>query len=197
MRHLIPLTLLLALLSCGNNDSLTKPEPITDIQPLYSINDTASITFHVNDNGEVVIIIPAKELAEVLSPYLADNDIYPPVITSSTVANWQTNINPRAINNSGIRIDFSEAITGSIWITDEAGVDLAWISAVALNTAILVPPHGRELQFGSTYIIHLDISDHAGNNLGHNTITFQTKEGHGDNINTNDKAENDQIIPLK
>lgn len=82
-------------------------------------------------------------------------------------------VDPDKINNSGIRIDFDEPITGSIELTDEAGTDLKWIGVVAHQTAVLVPPSGRELVHGTVYIIHINVED-VNHNIHESEIWFTT-----------------------
>ena len=65
-------------------------------------------------------------------------------------------------------------VTGTIKLTDEAGVDLNWVAIVAGQTATLSAIAGQELVNETTYKIEIDIQDGAGNRL-QETITFVTK----------------------
>ena len=98
----------------------------------------------------------------------------PPEITSWTVADGATDVDPVAINAGGIRINFTEPVAGTIKLTDEAGVDLNWISNVAGQTATLTAVAGRELVNETTYKIEIDVRDCVGHRL-QVTITFVTK----------------------
>ena len=97
----------------------------------------------------------------------------PPEITSATVTWGEVDVDP-AVINVGIRIDFNEDVTGTIKLTDEAGVDLNWIGAVAGQTAWLTAIAGQEAVNETTYKIEIDVQDGAGNQL-QTTITFITK----------------------
>ena len=70
--------------------------------------------------------------------------------------------------------DFDEDVTGTIKLTDEAGVDLNWIGAVAGQTATLIPVAGQEAVNETTYKIEIDVQDGADLPL-QVTITFVTK----------------------
>ena len=106
--------------------------------------------------------------------YVADICFADPAITSGTVADGDADVDPAPINAAGFRFDFDEAITGTIKLTDEAGVDLNWIGNVGGQTATLTAVAGQELVNGTTYKIEIDFQDGAGNALVA-TITFVTK----------------------
>ena len=99
----------------------------------------------------------------------------PPIITSSTVRDGSNDVDPVLINAAGFQFDFNQRVTGTIKLTDEAGVDLHWIGNVQDKSATLTPILGQELAHGTIYKIELDISDGAGNPLSIKTITFVTK----------------------
>ena len=110
-----------------------------------------------------------------VGPYFVrDPDVTPPVITGGTVRDRERNVDPEPINGVGFRLDFNEPITGSIQLTDEAGVDLNWIANIVDWTATLTPVAGQELVNEATYRIEIDVQDGAGNPL-QKTITFVTK----------------------
>ena len=96
-----------------------------------------------------------------------------PEITSGIVIDGTVDVDP-AVMNAGIRFDFSKPITGTIKITDEAGIDLNWTAVVADQTATLTAVAGQELVNGTTYKIEIDVQDGNGNQL-QVTITFVTK----------------------
>ena len=98
----------------------------------------------------------------------------PPSITSGTVTDGAADVDPAPINAGGFRFDFDEAVTGTIVLTDEAGVDLDWIGIVVGQTATLMPVAGQELVNETTYKVEIDVHDGASNPL-QVTITFVTK----------------------
>ena len=110
-----------------------------------------------------------------VGPYfVGDIQFSDPAIASGTVADGATDVDPAPINAGGFRFDFDEDVTGTIKLTDEAGVDLNWIGNVVGQTATLTAVAGQELLNGTTYKIEIDVQDGAGNPL-RTTITFVTK----------------------
>ena len=108
-------------------------------------------------------------------PYeAADVDPVPPEITSGTVADGDADVDPGPINAGGFRFDFNHAVTGTIKLADEAGVDLNWVATVAGQRATLTAVAGQELANETTYRIEIEVKDGAGNQL-QGTITFVTK----------------------
>jgi hypothetical protein len=97
----------------------------------------------------------------------------PPEIASGTVSDGDVDVDP-AVMNAGIRFDFNEPVTGTIKLTDEAGVDLNWVATVAGQTATLTAIAGQEAVNETTYKIEIDVTDGAGLPL-QRTITFVTK----------------------
>ena len=113
--------------------------------------------------------------SQAVGPYVIRNpDVTPPVIVSGTVDDGTSDVDPAAINASGFRFDFNEAVTGVVKLTDEAGADLNWIANVVGQTATLTPVAGQELANETTYKIEIDVQDGAGNRT-RTTITFVTK----------------------
>ena len=108
-----------------------------------------------------------------VGPYTVQ-DTTPPGITGGTVANGSVDVNPALINAGGFRFDFSEDITGTVKLTDEAGADLNWFGTVWGQTATLTAVAGQEMVNETTYKIEIDIDDAAGNRT-QATITFVTK----------------------
>ena len=104
-----------------------------------------------------------------------DPDVEAPTITGGTVSDGANDVDPAAINASGVVIEFSEEVSGTATLTDEAGTNLNWQSAVAGNTATLTVIAGQELANETTYKVELDIQDGAGNKLATTSITFVTK----------------------
>ena len=117
---------------------------------------------------------------QMVGPYTVRvPDTTPPSITDGTVDDGTVDVDPAPINAGGFRFDFSEDITGSIKLTDEAGADLNWIAEVAGQTATLTAVAGQEvaeqeLINETTYKIEIDIDDAAGNRT-QAAITFVTK----------------------
>lgn len=111
----------------------------------------------------------------VVGPYyVANNGGGPPNITVGTVKDGEVDVDPAPINANGLQYDFDEAVTGTIKLTDEAGVDLHWIGNVLDQTATLTPVAGQELVNGTTYKIEIDVQDTVGHQL-QMTIPFVTK----------------------
>lgn len=90
-------------------------------------------------------------------------DSTPPVILSGTVTHGEGHVNPGPINAAGLQFHFNEPVTGIIKLTDEAGVNLNWLSNVAGQTATLIAVAGQQLIHGQTYIIEIAVADAAGN----------------------------------
>ena len=112
--------------------------------------------------------------SQAVGPYtVSDPDTTPPEVASSPVTDGANDVDPATIN-AGIRIDFNEAVTGTVDITDEAGASLKWTASVSGQTATLTPVAGTEAANETTYKIEIDVNDGAGNNLK-STITFVTK----------------------
>ena len=98
----------------------------------------------------------------------------PPALTGGTVADGDVDVDPAPINAWGFRFNFDEVVTGTIKLTDEAGNDLNWVSAVVNQNAVLTPIAGQELVNETTYKIEIAVADGA-DNRSRWTITFVTK----------------------
>ena len=98
----------------------------------------------------------------------------PPQVTNGTVVDGEVNVDPAPINASGFRYDFDEPVTGTIKLTDEAGVDLNWFASVFNASARLTVIAGQELVHETTYKIEIDVRD-GSNHRTQVTITFVTK----------------------
>ena len=110
-----------------------------------------------------------------VGPYeVLPDDGDPPTLTSVTVTDGAVDINPAPINGSRLEFHFDEDVTGTIKLTDEAGVDLNWVGIVQGERATLTLVAGQELVRGTTYKIEIDVKDGAGDRL-QETITFVTK----------------------
>ncbi len=108
-------------------------------------------------------------------PYkVADGQPDPPLIMDGTVSDGDADVDPARINAGGFRFDFDVDVTGTIKLTNEAGVDLNWVATVAGRTATLTAVAGQELVNETTYKIEIDVQDGGGNKT-RTTITFVTK----------------------
>ncbi len=113
--------------------------------------------------------------SQAVGPYTIDDpDVVAPSITTGTVADGDSDVDPAPINAGGFRFDFDEAVTGSIKLTDEAGADLNWQANVGGQTATLTAIAGQELANETTYIVDIDVKDGAGNATTAQ-LTFVTK----------------------
>ena len=147
------------------------------------LNWTASLTLQEGDGQSLDIRWTNRDGSSgsrAMGPYTVRvPDTTPPRITGGTVADGTVDVDPASINAGGIQFDFSEDITGSIKLTDEAGADLNWFGTVWGQTATLTAVAGQEvaeqeLINETTYKIEIDIDDAAGNRT-QATITFVTK----------------------
>ncbi len=112
---------------------------------------------------------------QAVGPYeVSDPDTTPPVVTGGTVDDGASDVDPAAINASGFRFDFDEAVTGSVTLTDEAGANLNWTGNVTGQTATLTVVAGQELANETTYKVEIDVAD-GSNNAYTATVTFVTK----------------------
>ena len=112
---------------------------------------------------------------QAVGPYFIRNpDVTSPVIVDGTVRDRDRNVDPVLVNAGGLWLDFNEEVTGTVKLTDEAGVNLNWIGNVVGATATLTPVAGQELVNETTYKIEIDVQDGAGN-ATRATITFVTK----------------------
>ena len=110
-----------------------------------------------------------------VGPYEVDDpDVLPPELQSGTVTDNQNDVDPAAVNVSGLTFTFDEDINGSIKLTDEAGADLNWAGEVTGTTAKLTVIAGQELANETTYKVEIDVTD-GSNNPTKMTITFITK----------------------
>ena len=112
---------------------------------------------------------------KTVGPYtVVDGQPDPPLIMDGTVWDGKADVDPVPINAGGFRFDFDVDVTGTIKLTNEAGVDLNWVATVAGQTATLTAVAGQELVNETTYKIEIDVQDGGGNKT-RTTITFVTK----------------------
>ena len=113
--------------------------------------------------------------SQQVGPYnVSDPDTTPPKLESGTVNDNQNDVDPAAVNVSGLTFTFDEDINGTIKLTDEAGADLNWAGEVTGKTAKLTVIAGQELANETTYKVEIDVAD-GSNNPTKMTITFVTK----------------------
>ena len=102
-----------------------------------------------------------------------------PTVTGGTIWDGDKDVDPEWINNDAvIEIEFSEnvdSIPGQIrLLNDDVGDDAGWLGSFQDNLAILELVRGKEIGWGTTYVIEGWVSDPAGNALDFR-ITFVTK----------------------
>ncbi|MDE0686099.1 MAG: dockerin type I domain-containing protein [Candidatus Poribacteria bacterium] len=101
----------------------------------------------------------------------ADNT--PPEVTGATVSDGEENVDTDALLEDGIKITFSEEVTGNIALQTEDGDDVGWIGWVRGKQAALYPVAGKELSGNTTYVIKGKFADAVGNET-EISITFTT-----------------------
>ena len=142
-----------------------------------STNWTASPAF---SEGVVILYVSWENRdgsrgCQEVGPYFFRNlDVTRPVIAGGTVRDRERNVDPAQINAVGFRLDFSEVVTGTVKLTDEAGNNLNWIANIVDWTVTLTPVAGQELVHSTVYVIDIDVVDGAGNRT-QATNTFITK----------------------
>ncbi len=176
MRLLYIVLVTIGLLSCGIEENAPiAPAPVVNVEPPEVTIQPTEVTVQPPDitiqPTEVTVQPPTVNVhppavtvqpptVNVLPP---DADSTPPIILSGTVTHGEDNVNPDLINTAGLQFHFNEAVTGTIKLTDTAGVNLNWFSNVAGQTAHLIPFAGQQLSRGQTYIIEIAVADAAGN----------------------------------
>jgi hypothetical protein len=126
----------------------------------------------INGDG-TVNILDLVFVAQHFGSTAGDLDIDPPVIVKGTVEDGSPFVDPVPINASGLQFEFNEAVSGSLKLTDEAGVDLNWLGTVAGRTATLTPVAGQEMDYQTIYKVEIDVMDGVGNS-SLIAITFAT-----------------------
>ncbi|MXV74743.1 hypothetical protein F4Z99_10735 [Candidatus Poribacteria bacterium] len=100
-------------------------------------------------------------------------DFNQPKVGGGTVADGDTNVDPEIINRNGIEIQFNEEVSGIIELQNTNGDNVGWIGRVAGNKATLELVKGKEIGYGTTYVIAGEVTDAAGNRTVIH-ITFAT-----------------------
>ena len=126
----------------------------------------------INGDG-TVNILDLVFVAQHFGSTGGDIDIDPPMIVKGTVEDGSPFVDPVPINASGLQFEFNEAVSGSLKLTDEAGVDLNWLGTVAGQTATLTPVAGQEMDYQTVYRVEIDVMDGVGNS-SLIVITFAT-----------------------
>ena len=126
----------------------------------------------INGDG-TVNILDLVFVAQHFGSTAGDLDIDPPMIVQGTVEDGSPFVDPVPINASGLQFEFNEAVSGSLKLTDEAGIDLNWLGTVAGRTATLTPVVGQEMDYQTIYKVEIDVMDGVGNS-SLITITFAT-----------------------
>ena len=126
----------------------------------------------INGDG-TVNILDLVFVAQHFSSTAGNLDMDPPMIVKATVEDGSPFVDPAPINASGLQFEFNEEVSGSLKLTDEAGVDLNWLGTVAGRTATLTPVAGQEMDYQSIYKVEIDVMDSVGNS-SLITITFAT-----------------------
>ena len=126
----------------------------------------------INGDG-IVNILDLVFVAQHFGSTVGDIDIDSPMIVKGTVEDGSPFVDPVPINVSGLQFEFNEAVSGSLKLTDEAGVDLNWLGTVAGRTATLTPVAGQEMDYETIYKVEIDVMDGVGNS-SLITITFVT-----------------------
>ena len=126
----------------------------------------------INGDG-TVNILDLVFVAQYFGSTAGDLDIDPPMIVKGTVEDGSPFVDPMLINASGLQFEFNEAVSGSVKLTDEAGVDFNWLGTVAGQTATLTPVAGQEMDYQTIYKVEIDVMDGVGNS-SLITITFVT-----------------------
>ncbi len=111
----------------------------------------------------------------ILNITAEDNE--PPRIISSSVEHGTKNVDPKRLNNQGIKIEFNENVAGTIKLTLEDGTDVGWVGEVIGKNATLKPTKGKEIMdIETTYVIVGAVRDIVGHTTRIN-IVFVTKQG--------------------
>lgn len=126
------------------------------------------------DPGALALTITWADGTQTLNYTVRAPDTEAPKITSGSVNNGDTDVDPEALQLGGpIEIEFSEAVTGNIALQTVAGADVGWRGKVAGKKGTLEFVRGKELGNQITYVIKGKVSDAAGNSTDIN-IRFTT-----------------------
>ena len=136
--------------------------------------------------GPLALTITWADGIQTLNYTMTAPDTDPPTVTGGTVKDGDKDVDPEIINGNGeIEITFSEEVRkvrGYIVLQTEGGDDVGWLGRVEGNKGILELVSGKEIGYGTTYVIICLVSDAAGNKAEIRTV-FVTKR------NSNERAD--------
>lgn len=152
-----------------------KPEDVTVSAGTVTVaGKTATITGPFTP-GPLALTITWKDGTQALNYGLCCGiDGIPPEITGETLKDGDADVDPQRLNTDGIKLTFSEDVTGTIALETEAGEDVGWLGEVKENQATLTPVKGREIGNQTTYRIVGNVSDFVSNET-QIQITFVTR----------------------
>lgn len=96
-----------------------------------------------------------------------------PRMVETNVADGETEVDPDLLNEVGIYVLFDEHIYGEVELRFEDGSPAGWLGIIEGDTAELYPTAGNELDYETTYVVALNVSDATGN-MSYYTIRFVT-----------------------
>lgn len=124
--------------------------------------------------GQLALTITWTGGTQTLTYTVRVPDTEAPQITSGTVTDSVTDVDPEVINsNAQIVVEFNEPVSGNIALQTESGDDVGWLGSVSGNKAVLELVKGKEISHALTYVIKGKVRDAAGNATDL-SITFMT-----------------------
>ncbi len=100
-------------------------------------------------------------------------DTTSPSVTTSSITNGATDVDPDAVSASGITVTFSEVISSGNLRLLRNGVDVGWTATISGRTITLTANTGQELNHETTYQIVGTVRD-AADNETNVSISFTT-----------------------
>ena len=119
--------------------------------------------------GALELTMTWKDGTETFTYTVTAPDTEAPSITSGTVSDGDTDVDPSAT----IEIEFSEEVRGLVTLRTEADDNVGWITTFDGNKVMLTPVAGKELDPETRYVITVSVKDAADNQTDIN-ITFTT-----------------------
>ena len=117
--------------------------------------------------GPLALTITWADGTQTLNYTVTAPDTDPPTVTGGTIKDGDKDVDPEVINSDGkIEITFSEKVRkvrGYIVLQTEGGDDAGWLGRVEGNKGVLELVRGKEIGYGTTYVIICLVSDAAGN----------------------------------
>ncbi len=140
--------------------------------------------------GPLNLTVTWTDGIHTLNYTVAAPDTDPPTVTGGTVKDGDKDVDPKKINSDGkIEITFSEEVQkvrGYIVLQTEGGDDVGWLGRVEGNKGVLELVSGKEIGYGTTYVIICLVSDAAGNRAEIRTV-FVTKRNNNERGNLVEK----------